>query len=210
MRRLRLWIIALAAAAYLPAVPALQAQTPQEIEEVRTLLNETKERFLKLISPLDEEQWSHKVRSARHTVGEEAEHTALAYRDLQRAVHMALQDGKKPERAKALKGKEEKIKEVMLDPERGSERYSAHNRLKTKKEVIDYFNAAHERLLNLVGRDDADTFSQYTYTHPAPDFGEMTAFQWLYYIAYHGQKHCDQIEEILEHPDFPGRLRKTD
>ena len=186
------------------------AQTPSETEAVLKVHQEAHETFLKLIENISNEQWRFKTSKLSHTIGEEAEHIALAENDLQKVILRALDSEKDLAKAEALAGKENKVRRLMLSPQRRAESFKPPNRLKSKAEVHEFYRRAHRSLLR--GIEAKPELEGYIYEHPNKklQYGELTALQWYYYIAYHKLRHCEQIKEIMAQPDFPGGARKTD
>ncbi len=89
--------------------------------ELKALLTKSGEDFLAVIDNVNEEQWNFKGSGLRHSIGEEAEHICFAEQDLQRVIHSALRADADPERAKALQGKEEKVRALLLEGEQTAE-----------------------------------------------------------------------------------------
>ncbi len=181
------------------------AQDANQIAAVRKTLEGAGKTFLGLIENLTDEQWTFKPAGARHTIGEEAEHVALSENDLQQVIRQAMKGPKNPELAKALAGKEKKVKEMMLNPETHAERYKGKGRLKTKPEVVEYFTRAHDYALKNI--EKTPELSLHVLAHPHKDYKDLTAYQWYYYIAYHNLRHCQQSEDIMADASFPGGPR---
>ncbi len=189
------------------ATPLLSATEQEAKEKVAKLLRESAEQFLAVIEDVDEEQWNFKGSGLRHSIGEEAEHVAFAEQELQQVILKALQDKAEPEKAKKLAGKEELVREKMLDPDKTAESYKRREKLNSKLEVLEYFGAAHKKLIQQL--QGSRNLEVQIYRHPVAEYGDLTALQWFYYIAYHKLRHCKQIEIIKSHADYPSRVRKT-
>lgn len=197
------FLILLAFAATAPAASAQDASKAK----IEALLKQSAEEFLAVIDNVTPEQWNFKAGNIRHSIGEEAEHVSFAEQELQKVIMAALRNTNDPKKGAELKGKETQVRELMLGAEKGAENFRPRGRINSKLEVLEYFAAAHNKLLQLLaGANDLDS---HIYKHPNKDYGEMTARQWFYYIAYHKQRHVKQIESIKAHPDYPGRVRKA-
>jgi DinB superfamily len=185
--------------------PSVYAQEAADKAKVQALLEKSAQEFLAAIDDVNEQQWSFKGNGLRHSIGEEAEHVCFAEQELQRVILSALKSPADPKRAAELKGKEEKVRTLMLDAEKGAENFEARGRLNSKLEVLEYFPQAHKKLLQLLaGSKDLST---HIYKHPSKKYGDLTALQWFYYVAYHKERHVKQIEAIKAHADYPGRVR---
>ena len=175
--------------------------------KIEALLKQSAKEFLAVIDNVSPEQWNFKAGNIRHSIGEEAEHVSFAEQELQKVILAALKNGNDPPKAAELKGKEEKVRELMLEGGKGAENFRPRGRINSRLEVLEYFSAAHNKLLQLLaGAQGLDT---HIYKHPNKDYGELTVRQWFYYVAYHKQRHAKQIEAIKAHPDYPGRVRKA-
>jgi hypothetical protein len=183
------------------------AQNSESKGAIEALLKQSAKEFLAVIDNVSQEQWNFKAGNLRHSIGEEAEHVSFAEQELQKVLTAALKSGNDPAKAADLKGKEAKVRELMLDAAKGAENFKPRGRINSKLEVLEYFSSAHNKLLQLLaGAQGLDT---HIYKHPNKDYGLLTARQWFYYIAYHKQRHVKQIEAIKAHPDYPGRVRKA-
>ena len=191
----------------LPASPAA-AQAPPEMEDVLKVIREADEKFVNLIENITDAQWTFRSEKFRRTIGEEAEHVALAENDLQKVVANALEAEKDLAKAKTLAGKEKTVRTLMLSPTGRAESFRPQNRLKTKAEVQEFYRRAHRSLRRMA--ELAPDLEGYIYKHPNDKYGELTALQWYYYIAYHKLRHCEQIKQIMTRPDFPGGAQKSD
>lgn len=187
-------------------VPSAYAQTTDSKAKIEALLKQSAKEFLAVIDNVSAKQWNFKAGTLRHSIGEEAEHVCFSEQELQKVLQAALKVND-PKKTAELKGKEEEVRELMLGAGKGAENFRPRGRINSKLEVLEYFSAAHDKLLKvLAGAQGLD--SGY-YKHPNKDYGELTTRQWFYYIAYHKQRHIKQIEAIKAHPDYPGRVRKA-
>ena len=194
---------------FLSAVFALQLlvgpailQAEASVDDVEKQLKALGDHVNALLDRTDEVYWRFKPTGFRHSIGEEMEHLALAHQDLQGVLVRALKKGEQAEKAETLSGKEEFLRERMLDPENKAESYKVKNILQSKAEVAEYFKTAHRKALEVI-RAVPDP-SLYVYKHPSNTYGSLTGLQWLYYLVYHGERHAIWIEKMLDHPEFPG------
>lgn len=177
------------------------AQSEADVAAARKTLEEAAARFRSLIKDIGEAQWNFKTGPKAHSIGDEAEHVAQAEQDLQYVIGKAVTNPANPELAKRLGAKERTLRKLLLEGEQKAESYKPPHRLKTKAEVLEYFNTAHGKALTLL-RTTPD-LGTHVFTHPVVEYGDLTALQWFYYMAYHNLKHCMQIEQIMAHQDFP-------
>ncbi len=179
---------------------ALQAEAG--VDDVEKQLEALGDHVNALLDRTDEVYWQFKPTGFRHSIGDEMEHLALAHQDLQGVFVKALKKGEQAEKAESLSGKEEFLRERMLDPENKAENYKVKNILRSKAEVAEYFKTAPRKALEVIRI--VDDPSLYVYKHPSDTYGELTGLQWLYYLVYHGERHVVWIEKMLDHPEFAG------
>jgi hypothetical protein len=177
-------------------------QAEASVDDVEKQLKALGDHVNALLDRTDEVYWQFKPTGQAHSIGEEMEHLSLAHQDLQGVFARALKQGEQAEKAKNLSGKEEFLRERMLDPENKAENYKVKNILQSKAEVAEYFNKAHRKALEVI-RAVPDP-SLYVFKHPSPTYGELTGLQWLYYLVYHGERHAIWLDKMLNHPEFPG------
>ncbi len=174
-----------------------------EVQEASKVMQEAADRFLSLMEEINEDQWDARAASIRHSIAEEAEHVALAHQSLQRQVVKAMQAPAQAERAKELQGKQAQVRQLMLDATKRAEGYKPPQKLKTKPEVLEYFNAAHAKAMQKL-REGGSALELHVLKHPSPKYGDLTALQWFHYIAYHNMRHCHVIETILANKESAG------
>ena len=167
-----------------------------EVQEASKVMQEAADRFLSLMEEVNEDQWDARTAGIRHSIGEEAEHIALAHQSLQYQVAKAMRAPERPEKAKELEGKEVQIRQQMLDATKRAEGYKPPQKLKTKPEVVEFFNAAHRKAMEKL-REGGSALAVHVFKHPSRKYGDLTGLQWFHYIAYHNMRHCHVIETIL-------------
>lgn len=174
-----------------------------EVEEASKAIQAAADRFLSLMEEINEEQWDMRAAGIRHSIGEEAEHIALAHQDLQGQIVNALRGPAQPSRAKELEGKELQLRHLLLQSAAKAELYVPPKKLRTKPEVLEFFNAAHRKAMQKL-REGGEALKVHVFGHPLPKYGDLTALQWFYYIAYHNVRHCHVIETILANTESDG------
>ena len=70
----------------------------------------------------------------------------------------------------------------------------------TKKKLIETFIAVRQKTVDYV-RTTNDPLKNHVANHPT--WGDMTAYQWLIFIAVHADRHAAQLEEVKNDSNFP-------
>lgn len=173
---------------------------PSDVAMALEVLQDSADKFRDVVGGIQAVDWRFRSKDFRHSIGEEAEHAALSHQALQSIVRRALGRDPSPERARGLAGKKDLIHREMLYGPMRPENYKPKGTLLSKAEVFEYFESAHEKAVRLL--KTSQNLNIHVYKHPSPTYGELTALQWFYYIAYHTQRHTQAIQLMTELPEF--------
>jgi len=173
---------------------------PSDVMAALKVLQDSADNFADVVGDLQGVDWQFRGEGFRHSIGEEAEHAALAHQALQSIVRRALGRDPNPERARELVNKKDFLYTQLLQGPMRPENYTPKGTLLSKAEVLEYFAVAHEKAMKLL--KTAQNLDVHVYKHPSPTYGELTALQWFYYIAYHTQRHTRSIQRMTELPEF--------
>jgi DinB superfamily len=67
-------------------------------------------------------------------------------------------------------------------------------------QLLAEFAAARKRTSEFLATTNAP-LRQYAFPHPR--FGQVDCYQWILLVAGHGDRHRQQIEEVIAHAGFP-------
>ena len=67
-------------------------------------------------------------------------------------------------------------------------------------QLIGEFEAVRKRVSEFVASTNAP-LRQYAFPHPR--FGQVDCYQWILLVAGHGDRHRQQIEEVVDDASFP-------
>lgn len=165
---------------------------------VKETLEESAENFVNVLAPVEQVDWQFRPNGYRHSIGEVAEHAALSHQSLQNLVMKAMASPSRAEFADGLLNKYDLIRRHMLDTPLRTENFSGKNILRTKAEVIEYFQMAHKKAMNILNETSSRSLSTHIYRHPRPLYGHLTALQWMYYLGSHTQRHVKQIWRMIQ------------
>ncbi len=179
--------------------------TPEERANAIKLLKESQKEFIALVENLTDEQWNFKPAPFKWSVGETAEHIALAEGLLFGVVQQTLASKPNPDWETKTQGKEavlEKILAARTGRAQSPGAIQPINKKMTRAEVMTLFRQGRERSLNFIETTDA-SFKDHTFDNPFPVFGTLNAYQWFLYIPQHNFRHNKQIAEVKANPKFP-------
>ena len=179
--------------------------TPEERAAAIKLLKESQKEFMDLVENLTDEQWSFKPAPFRWSVGETAEHIALAEGLLFGVVQQTLASKPNPDWETKTQGKEAALDKILAARTGRAQSPGAiqpMNKKMTRAEVMTLFKEGRTRSLKFIETTDA-SFKDHTFDNPFPVFGTLNAYQWFLYIPQHHLRHNKQIVEVKANPKFP-------
>jgi hypothetical protein len=184
--------------------PPPPAMTDAQRSQVRELLKASRAEYLAAIENLTPEQWTFKPAPGRWSIGEVAEHVALAEALLFAKMEEALRNPISEDWAQKTAGKTELLLRVMA-PRQG--------RAQAPEDIVpsgtwDYakaraeYDKVRERTWKFAETTQAEMNAR-TAEHPFPVFKTLSAYQWLIYIPLHNQRHVKQILEVKASEGYP-------
>ena len=181
------------------------SQTLSESERkfVLDFLVANSDKFLSDIEKTSEQQWGFRPAPDRWSVAEIAEHIVLSESLLFSIAQKTLLAPADEDKSKELDGQEEQLLARVSDRSskaQAPEVLKPTGRFSTKEELLEAFKTARARTLEY-----ASTTNDPLKTHvaPHPVFGEMTAYQWLVFIAAHADRHLAQLNEVQADGNYP-------
>ena len=175
-----------------------------ERDHLVNLLSESRDKVFISTDQLSVKQWTFRQNKESWSIGDNVEHLGLVEPILFGQVTSALVSDVNPSWAEATAGKENLLKEKLLDR---STRRDAPNAVLPVGSV----EPAYARRVFKEHRDVSLQFTletvkplkAHTADHRRPVYGTLNAYQWLLFIAYHTLRHVEQIADVTCAPGFP-------
>ena len=175
-----------------------------ELDHLVNLLSESRDKVFISTDQLSVKQWTFRQNKESWSIGDNVEHLGLVEPILFGQVTSALVSDVNPNWAEATAGKENLLKEKLLDR---STRRDAPNAVLPAGSV----EPAYARRVFKEHRDVSLQFTletvkplkAHTADHRRPVYGTLNAYQWLLFIAYHTLRHVEQIADVTCAPGFP-------
>ena len=175
-----------------------------ERDHLVNLLSESRDKVFISTDQLSVKQWTFRQNKESWSIGDNVEHLGLVEPILFGQVTSALVSDVNPNWAEATAGKENLLKEKLLDR---STRRDAPNAVLPTGSV----EPAYARRVFKEHRDVSLQFTletvkplkAHTADHRRPVYGTLNAYQWLLFIAYHTLRHVEQIADVTCAPGFP-------
>src|SRR5262245_24321237 len=179
--------------------------TPEERAKAIKMMHDSQNELLGAIEKLSDAQWNFRPAPFKWTVGETAEHIALAEGLLFNAVERALATPINPD-WEAKTATKEGILDNILAARRGKaqspEPIQPLKRNMARADIMTMLKEGRAKTLKFTETTD-QPLKAHTLDHPFPVFGTLNAYQWLLYIPAHNLRHNKQIAEIMSNPNFP-------
>lgn len=184
--------------------------TTAEHDELVTMINESRDRVLDLITGLSDEQWAFQQNPERWSVAQCAEHIVLSQRALLGAAQAALAGEPDPEWHERTKAKADLLKKILPNRQPfGRGGASAPQEIRPsgtwdRARAIREFYTVQGEVAAFIETLPLDTpLKQHTFENPFPIFGWLSAYDWLIYIPLHTERHSRQIEEVQADENYP-------
>lgn len=193
------------AQAFTPPRPGDGKLTAEERAKAIKMLTDSRDEFLSYVEKLSDEQWNFRPALFKWTVGETAEHIALAEGLLFGAVERAIAQPINPDWETKSAGKEPLL-DNLLAARKGKanapEPIQPFKKKMTRTEIMTMFKEGRAKSIKFAEQTDLP-LKAHTLDHPFPVFGTLNAYQWLLYIPAHNLRHDKQIAEVMSNPAFP-------
>jgi len=175
-----------------------------ERDHLVNLLSESRDKVFISTDQLSVKQWTFRQNKESWSIGDNVEHLGLVEPILFGQVTSALVSDVNPNWAEATAGKENLLKEKLLDrstrrdapnavlPAGGVEPAYARRVFKEHRDVSLQFTL-----------ETVKPLKAHTADHRRPVYGTLNAYQWLLFIAYHTLRHVEQIADVTCAPGFP-------
>ena len=179
--------------------------TSEERAKAIKMLHDSQNELLSYIEKLSDAQWNFRPSPFKWTVGETAEHIALAEGLLFGAMERALASPVNPDWETKSAGKEAKLDNLLaarVGKAQAPEPIQPLKRKMSRADIMTLLKDGRAKSLKFIETTDLP-LKAHTLDHPFPVFGTLNAYQWFVYIPAHNLRHNKQIAEIMSSPGFP-------
>jgi DinB family protein len=179
--------------------------TPEERAKAIKMLHDSQNELLSYVEKLSDAQWNYRPALFKWTVGETAEHIALAEGLLFSAMERALAAPINPDWETKTANKEPILDNVLAARKgraQAPEPIQPLKRKMSRAEIMTMLKDGRAKSLKFIETTDLP-LKAHTLDHPFPVFGTLSAYQWFIYIPAHNLRHNKQIAEIMSNPSFP-------
>lgn len=178
------------------------ALTDAERKFASDLLQQTQENLIKKVSGLSPEQLNFKADANSWSVAECVEHLAIAESNLFGLSQASLKEPADPSKRKDLKMTDEALVATVADRSKKAsapESFKPSGKFGSFEATLNEFKTKRRSNIEYIKTTSDDLRNHY---NEFP-FGKLDAYQTILLMASHSKRHTDQIEEVMNHPNFP-------
>lgn len=165
-------------------------------------MNETRERLIKDVQGLTEEQLNFKPTPTTWSVAECLEHIAFSEGALFGVLQGTLKEASNPARRGEVKMTDDQVKGMISSRERKvktQEMFEPKNQFGSAAGSLKEFVAKRNGNIDFVKTTQEDLRNHYA----VMPFATFDSYQMLLFITGHSARHTAQIEEVMANPNFP-------
>ncbi len=173
--------------------------TPAERQKAAAYLDDGREKLLRVAKNLSPTQLQYKPAPDRWSVAECLEHIATVEQFVLGGINNALQQA--AGEPKPDLGDDDLVRRVTdrSSPSKAPERIVPTGRWPHER-LVGEFEATRKRTSDFLASTQVP-LRQYAFPHPR--FGQVDCYQWLLLVAGHGERHRQQVEEVIADAGFP-------
>ncbi len=178
--------------------------TKSDRKEINNYLKKSRTALIEKIESLSDEQWRYKPTPETWSPAEIAEHIFKAESVILRRVETIIEKEYKPELMPNSKQKAEEFVELIVGRKekfKAPEPVAPTGSFESPKIFIEAFKKRREETNGYVKSVDKPLKAYYENFGPV---GEVNGYHWLLFISAHTERHIKQLEEVLNHSQFPG------
>jgi uncharacterized damage-inducible protein DinB len=202
MKHLKLLSLAIAfviAAGFRPVDGTI---TDAERKMVIDYMKETKEKLIKDVTGLSDEQLNFKTTPTSWSVAECLEHIAFSEGALFGMLQGTLKEAANPTRRSEVKMTDDQVKDMIASRERKvktQEAFEPKNQFGSAEGSLKEFIAKRDSNMEFTKTTQEDLRNHYA----VMPFATFDSFQVLIFITGHSARHTAQIEEVMANANFP-------
>ncbi len=202
MKHLKLFTLALALLLASSFRPILTTISDAERKAALDYMTETKDKLVKDLTGLSEEQLNFKPTPESWSVAECLEHIAFSEGTLFGAMQGTLKDPADPSRRGEIKMTDDQVKGMISSRERKvktQEAFVPKKQYGSAEGSLKVFLSQREKNMAYVKSTQDDLRNHYM----VMPFATFDGYQMLLFIAGHSARHTAQLEEVMANANFP-------
>ena len=202
MKNLKLFSLALTLILASGFQPISTTISDAERKAALDYMTETKDKLVKDLTGLNEEQLNFKPTPESWSVAECLEHIAFSEGTLFGAIQGTLKDPADPNRRGEIKMTDDQVKGMISSRERKvktQEAFVPKKQYGSAEGSLKVFLSQREKNIAYVKSTQDDLRNHYV----VMPFATFDAYQMLLFIAGHSARHTAQLEEVMANANFP-------
>ena len=181
-----------------PTLKLTEAEREKGVEE----LKRTKEMLTSAVEGLSEDQLDFKASPEAWSIAEIVEHLTISEHAFEEMLKGALQTPANMEKRSEVKFTDDELMGLITDRTnkvKTSEAFEPSGKFGTYEETLEAFLEKRAAHIDYLKNTDDDLRHHYGEL----PFGTIDGYQVLLFMSGHVERHVKQMEEVMEHEDFP-------
>lgn len=176
--------------------------TDAERKYVANLLQETRDDLVTKVKNLSPAQLNFNPGASSWSVAECVEHIAISENNIFRFAMMGLKEAADPSGRSEMKMKDDEIVTMISDrstKRKTQEAFEPTGKFGSFEATLKEFINKRDGTIRFVKTTSEDLRNHY---NDFP-FGKLDSYQTILFMAAHSKRHTVQIDEVMNHPNFP-------
>ncbi|MBT8186553.1 MAG: DinB family protein [Croceitalea sp.] len=199
MKKLMFPLVVVFLMSFLPNTGLTEAERAKAVDH----LNKTKDHMMEVLDGLTEDQLDFKPSADSWSIAECVEHLAISENTFGSIVQATVAAPANPAMRDSVKLNDDQLYGLIVNRDqkvKTSEAFEPSGKFGSFKETLTAFLDKRKEHVEYVKTTTHDLRSHFNSNLP---FGTVDAYQLLIFAAGHTERHVLQMEEIMEHEDFP-------
>lgn len=166
------------------------------------VLGSSRDQLLRTVDGLNEEQLNFKPDAYTWSVADGVEHLAISENAFHQMITNALGTSADPSRRAEVKMKDDELMGIIRDRTnrvKTSEAFEPSGKFGSYEETLEALISKREEHIEYIKTTEDDLRFHYGQL----PFGTVDAYQMILFMAGHTDRHIAQMEEVINHEDFP-------
>lgn len=176
--------------------------TEEERAYAIEVLTSSRDQLLRTVEGLSDEQLNFKPDAQTWSVADGVEHLAISENAFNQMITNALATSADPSRRIEVKMKDDELMGIIRDRTnrvKTSETFEPSGKFGSYEETLEALISKRKEHLEYIEVTEDDLRFHYGQL----PFGTVDAYQMILFMAGHTDRHIAQMEEVINHEDFP-------
>lgn len=184
--------------------------TDEEREKAMDYLADSRDHMMDVLDGLTDEQLDFKPTPESWSIAECVEHLATTENAFGGMIQQTVAEGGNPALKDSVKLTDEQLYNIIIDRSnkvKTPEPFEPSGQFGSHEETVKAFKEKRNAHIEYVKTTDDDLRNRFNSNLP---FGTVDAYQLIIFAAGHSERHTLQMEEVMNHDEFPDEEMEED